>query len=853
MRGSQGGTATHHPEIPKQCRHVSYIQTSFLAKVLKLEETEVVNEEKHKCFIPTCPGKVYDDLKEFFSVGNPPMNTYHPINYIGIGIHNDVDTTGWYTAYVPIHIQSFGNDIYKLNRALLRLIDGGVLWMTRDEAAVQHSHSSVTADISEIPDDRHGSRGIANAAEDMKYVHGKLKGGNSNVDNESNHCNVFRAPFTPLGVTDPNRYIFATPSCMYATMPEVTSPLSFKGLPVNLRVIIEVMVKPFSYTIGGASIPNVDTNFDSCFPNDAIEWYIDDVRHVIPQRILFRIMKKDAQDENTPAQASPIKSDVEIPVKLPENQSHTVDLIAVMPPANLLFVTENNFQDLRGIYSNVAGTDNAVTFQEVRTCGTGGSAYVGGVSPRKDTGETSSMSREGKHITVVGKGVNSDNQEPEFLIIKIKWTEHNNKVIFYLKSLINTKWLLWDSDSKVWRVNRVFLYECVKFALYLGLGVCDKVLFAAWSWLQSINMRGLGEIFSKTQFIQWMNTNKIWSFQRVKICIVPGFNPTVHRDGDCRITPAMQALARENAETVEIHLIPFNKAIVSRFKTRNVASPTYLALEDLLKVHPNLKEMSQKDTYLSSRGINLRDLNRMQKRSPQGQLNAPLKRVSRDKEDESDSEEFTTVSNLILTAAGKGVHLMRLKDKIKNLIEKVEPPSSSISVSGKIIHGGAGTGGIEFVEMPRGSEAWNKVSFCVVPDEHEGQIPVDTYDPNLLSSLVAEVFIIKESAIDYLLANFKRWPGPHDTISYTRWNHILTRNEPRCWGGESFDRRQRLAQTRLFCDEDFFITGNSQNSDAILCRLLIQLGNGKIVNNARDAEYVIITDKLSEEAQELNR
>lgn len=83
--------------------------------------------------------------------------------------------------------------------------------------------------------------------------------------------------------------------------------------------------------------------------------------------------------------------------------------------------------------------------------------------------------------------------------------------------------------------------------------------------------------------------------------------------------------------------------------------------------------------------------------------------------------------------------------------------------------------------------------------------------------------------------------------------HCFRRSEPRCWGGESFDRRQRLAQTRLFCDEDFFITGNSQNSDAILCRLLIQLGNGKIVNNARDAEYVIITDKLSEEAQELNR
>lgn len=42
-----------------------------------------------------------------------------------------------------------------------------------------------------------------------------------------------------------------------------------------------------------------------------------------------------------------------------------------------------------------------------------------------------------------------------------------------------------------------------------------------------------------------------------------------------------------------------------------------------------------------------------------------------------------------------------------------------------------------------------------------------------MASLIGDVFIVKESAIDYLLDNFKTWPGPHDSINYTKWSHII--------------------------------------------------------------------------------
>ncbi|GBE61099.1 hypothetical protein BOVATA_025920 [Babesia ovata] len=910
MATDWGASQAYDADLPRQCRHIEYIEANLLKKVLMLEQMEVVNASNHRCFIPTCQGGDLNDLKVFFNMGTPPMNTYHPINYIGIGLHYDdtVDTSGWYTAYVPLHLKCFNNDLYALKHTLIRLIGSGKFWLPRDkhtDRATQGSQNDSSSSAPELPSGAagahsavgmdgpqyHAQQGIKNTQDDATIDSKTSTQATSDdisspvvnlfdttdIDIGGDDTNVFMPACTPLGVTDPNRYIFVTPSCMYATLPELASVLTFEGLQVSLRMVIQVVVKPRSYIAAGASVQNLKNNFDCCFPNDAIEWYVDDVENVIPQRLLARILRKEEGVVRHESCDSPIKP----PQEITAPQVHGVNLITVMPSTNVLFACENNFLAMRGAYSSVGGTEDAVTFLDATSPKANTASVSGSTTPIRATSSVQKVQDTAKQgdpspkraATAGNTGDGSTEHGAPLLALKLKWTEHNNRVVYYLKSIIGSKFLEWDSELKIWRINAAFLYECVKYAIFLGLRVCDRVLYALWSWLRSIDMRAIGDVFSKVHLIDWLGTNKIWQFQRVSVRVTPGFNPAVHRDTDNGATPAVQAMSRENAETVEIKLLPFNKDIVTKFKERNAAtgsSSTYVwdkesgswltgrllsALEDLLAVLPHLRESNLGDTFLSSRGINLRDINREQKkRQFPGQISVPLKRPNATPGDDSDSEsEFATVTKLLITAAGKEPHLMRIRDKIRRVVENVAPPTSSISASGKVISGGAGTGGIEFVEAPRGCEWWNKVSLCVVPDEQDGEIPVDPYDPQLLASLIGEVYLVKEGALDYLLANFKRWPGPHDAVGYSRWTSVMTRHEPNCWGGLTFDGRQNLAQSRLFCDEDFFVSGTNENRDAALCRLLIQLGSGKIVTSARDAEYVIITDRTSQEALELQR
>ncbi|GFE55161.1 hypothetical protein BaOVIS_025650 [Babesia ovis] len=818
--------------VVRQCRHITYIQSNFISRVLKLGQPEVVNEEEHRCFIPTCENNDVEALKAFYHMGNPGIKTYHPINYIGIGIHRkQVDTTSFYTAYLPLNLESMGNDKYVFKRTLLRLIDGGKLWLPEN--------SDVTSRCS----DPVSGKSIETNKNNIVTSLGGHNTGHGDTDN------VFKLPMKARGVKDGNKYIFATPSCMYATMPEMASVVTFDDLPVALRIVIEVLVRPGTYTVGEASLSTIKQGFDCCFPNESIEWFIDNTEDVVVNRLLFRIVKKEevaAADSGTKCgstsligASSDTKSTVTTGGMSTLDGVNMVDLITVVPTSSLAFLSESGFQELRGIYTRLTNEDSVVILD-----GT------------------------------------PDNAVDMTLGIKLKWTEHNNKVVYYLKTLIGSKWMEWDNGNKWWKAKAPFLYECVKFGLYLGLKISDPVLFALWRWLKSIGMRGITEAYSKVQLIQWLGTNNVWLFQRVGIKVEPGYNPAVHGELGKGATPAAQAAARDVAETVEIVLVPFNKDVVARFKERNANSlkrssvkdagdphgdNTYtwnkdaccwqtahlkMALEDIMAVLPHLRECSLTDTFLSDRGINLRDINKLPKRRDIVQDSTPAKRQELDVTDES---HFDTVTKLMITAAGKEPHLMRIRNKIKTVVEKVAPPSSSISASGKIMRGGAGTGGIEFVEAPRGTESWNKISLCVVPNEDHGEIPVDQYDPQLLASLVGEVYIVKEAAIDYLLANFKRWPGPHDTVAYSRWTDVMTAQEASCWGQLSFDARQKLAQSRLFCDEDFYVSGEGDSGDSALCQLLVELGNGKLVTDARDAEYVVITDKRSDEALELKR
>ncbi|KJP89197.1 hypothetical protein AK88_01075 [Plasmodium fragile] len=175
-----------------------------------------------------------------------------------------------------------------------------------------------------------------------------------------------------------------------------------------------------------------------------------------------------------------------------------------------------------------------------------------------------------------------------------------------------------------------------------------------------------------------------------------------------------------------------------------------------------------------------------------------------------------------------------------NKLKHLKPPNFTYDPKGLITKNGAGTKGIEIYDMPSDINEWNKISFCIVPDEKEH---VDLYDPKILCSLVSDVYMLKEKAIDLILKKFQRWPEYTDVY----WNSICTENEF-IVRNKNFNTRQKLAHDRLFSKQFFYIfnIGSVKQSnyyDALfLCKALITLGEGKIVKDPLDAEYIVVAN-----------
>ncbi|CAA9986341.1 conserved Plasmodium protein, unknown function [Plasmodium knowlesi strain H] len=175
-----------------------------------------------------------------------------------------------------------------------------------------------------------------------------------------------------------------------------------------------------------------------------------------------------------------------------------------------------------------------------------------------------------------------------------------------------------------------------------------------------------------------------------------------------------------------------------------------------------------------------------------------------------------------------------------NKLKHLKPPNFTYDPKGLITKNGAGTKGIEIYDMPSDINEWNKISFCIVPDEKEH---VDLYDPKILCSLVSDVYMLKEKAIDIILKKFQRWPEYTDVY----WNNICTENEF-IVRNKNFNTRQKLAHDRLFSKQFFYIfnIGSVKQSnyyDALfLCKALITLGEGKIVKDPLDAEYIVVAN-----------
>eukprot|EP00375_Theileria_parva_P001927 XP_764602.1 hypothetical protein [Theileria parva strain Muguga] len=748
-------------KLPDNCKHVSYIKSKIINELLKLSHFDVVDNDRNKCFVPGCQGSDVNQLKSFALMGYPPLRTYYSINYIGLGLYplKNIDIDDWYTAYIPINLNHF-SDNFSIKHFLVKIIRSPRL--SDDDFSQLRNHINGASDpqssVTKQSDPSHPDPNISNTIGEGLMV---------------------------------------TPSCMYATKQEISSILTFEELDVKLQILIQIKAKPGSYTVSPNSI-KLNDNFDSCFPNSEIEWYVKNVDDIIAERLLFKIhpVKSNNNTGNKHKQTDSSTSSTN-----DSNTNNTMDsdkniqtvmLLAENEEIGLELSKEVGFNDLKDLYRLDSAADALFYWDES-------------------------------------------------LILKLKWTEKQNKLLYYLKTLISGKSIEWDKDLKVWKVSTKFLFETVKFCVFLGLKVESRVLFDLWKWLVGAGVSTPSE-FDARIFTKWLFDYGVFSFLRVVVDFTK--------------------------EPLTASILPYNKGLITAFKEsviqnyvwdKELSSWRFNSvpdlIRDLLSVNPAFRESNSSERqFMELKGFYIYSIKEQLQQSSKPNINKTqhyikqkngiLKRKRREYEED---EEFVT--KIMITVAGNDDHLQRLINKVKSVVEKVSPPLSSISSSGKIVMGGAGTGGIEFLQVPTDLDTWNQVSMCVVPNEENKQIPINKYDHNLMASLIGDVFIVKESAIDYLLDNFKTWPGPHDSINYTKWSHIINISEPRCWGGVDFDGRQSLAQTGLFDNEDFYISGT--NNDSTFVRMLILLGCGNIVTNPKDAEYVIITDKDSNEAKDL--
>ncbi|CRH03085.1 conserved Plasmodium protein, unknown function [Plasmodium relictum] len=187
------------------------------------------------------------------------------------------------------------------------------------------------------------------------------------------------------------------------------------------------------------------------------------------------------------------------------------------------------------------------------------------------------------------------------------------------------------------------------------------------------------------------------------------------------------------------------------------------------------------------------------------------------------------------------------KDIIYNKLNKVKhlrPPNYSYDPKGLITKNGAGTKGIEIYDLPSDVNEWNKISFCIVPNE---KAHVDLYDPKILCSLVSDVYLLKERAIDIILKKYKRWPEYSDAF----WNTICSENEFIVCN-KNFNTRQKLAHDRLFNKQFFYIFNiesvkqSNYYDPLFLCKTLIILGEGKLVKDPLESEYIIISNSTDQ-------
>ncbi|KAL8273546.1 hypothetical protein Esti_002612 [Eimeria stiedai] len=246
-----------------------------------------------------------------------------------------------------------------------------------------------------------------------------------------------------------------------------------------------------------------------------------------------------------------------------------------------------------------------------------------------------------------------------------------------------------------------------------------------------------------------------------------------------------------------------------------------------------------------------------------GSLGRPLQRSSSSgskrrgssSDSSSDSEEGDRspskeeVADITFLSCGvSSCDTKRIDQKLQELAAKVRPCGLGQSSAGVVCPRAAGTGGPKAVGCPVRPEGWDSICFLVVPSQCDpSKIKLQ---PRFLCALLAEVFIIKEAAVDFILRHFRVWPEPH-TATEAKLNKVFEEQEFTDGGIPSLVMRQELAEARLFACHEFYVCGNTK--EANLIRTLVKLGNGVLAPKGDNADYVVICEETLPEAQALRK
>ncbi|VWU50775.1 conserved protein, unknown function [Hepatocystis sp. ex Piliocolobus tephrosceles] len=351
------------------------------------------------------------------------------------------------------------------------------------------------------------------------------------------------------------------------------------------------------------------------------------------------------------------------------------------------------------------------------------------------------------------------------------------------------------------------------------------------------------EVIKKTKemnIFQWDKVENIWIVKKMFFKI---FYLNIIKFFDYKICSHYDYYKMMKQKLIDKEYVNSNK-YYSDFGNNNLSN---LTTNMKLKINSEKRKYDQYLTNTSSNNLfNQTNVTKKKKSSKDN--------LSYDSTDSSYSDELSnhvdssyyegreSVNKIKITASCKSYYKDLLYNKLKK-IKKLQPPNYTYDPKGSITKRGAGTQGFEVFDLPAHISEWNKISFCIVPDENKN---IDLYDPKILCSLVSDVYLLKEKAIDIILKKYSKWPEYNDIF----WNTLCSENEF-IIGNKDFNTRQKLAHDRLFHKQYFYIFNikdikeQNYHDPIFLCETLITLGAGKIIKNPLNAEYIIVNDSNS--------